>query len=68
MFFAEFSGFLCSRDGRVVLMLQAPQNLFVEDPVLNLSVEENLRVSVGFPYATVLQLVMQNFVVHNNFV
>lgn len=65
MFVAEFSGFLYSRDRRVFLMLQAPQKLVVEDPVLNLCVEENLRVSVGFPYATVLQLVMHNFFVHN---
>lgn len=48
-------------------MVQAPQKLLVEDAILNLCVEENLRVFVGFPYATVLQLVIRNFVVHNNF-
>lgn len=49
-------------------MLQAAQKLFVKNLILNLCVEENLRVSVSFPYATVLQLLMHSFVVHNNFV
>lgn len=47
-------------------MLQPPRKFFVEDPILNLCVEGNVKVSVGFLYTTVLQPVMHSFVVRNN--